>query len=700
MMLNLSKYCHKDIIKSKELFLIIFLGLVLLIPLNFTKADVGACNMECGYCDPGFDTCQKSIMTDLNTTVPFRTTKIGIIGAVDNNASCPNSWIDANSCSDSSGKCLGSAFPSGNNGQSCTAHAGCLGYSCTYIASQGGVWDASGNPVPYSNIAQCVICNGAKEATVLGNTGTIYYGCSNLSGNLGNGKCESACGAAALCDEKAPGESCGTAGETCQPDCTCKAICSSGSCCNLSTGSLKSAGTICGYSDFNGCYGDCQKKRDVYTCTGTSSDCPAIDRGDDYVNVTNSKVCSQGYEVNPSASNYCGTVVNSCLEGACSGHKYYQSCNGSGSCSTNNTLAFDQIVYAANGYTLTSACGTQGTGYCALNQCGESIGRPALICSMRCNGSGSCSFISSCTNHCENNIQDCGETGLNTGGSCSICSGFLTVTASNSGTCSISAFMMASACADQTWAIKDNSNAVKCSGTIIGSSYSNTCSDWVGVGTYTYKLFINGVQKDAKAVTCSNTPFVFSVSTNPILNTVAPGNAVSLPASITLVSGSPALVNLNASNLPAGVTVSFASPGGCTPSASSPCSVQMTVQTTANTPIGVYSIYINGTSGSQIQSAVYGLTIINGIVQPTVVTGTPIVNQNSAILHGSLTDMGNATSVLVWFEWVIPFPYPYGGGSTPFQVMTNTGTFSADITGLSPGTRYSFKAQAKNGGSW
>ncbi|OQB44509.1 MAG: Disintegrin [Parcubacteria group bacterium ADurb.Bin159] len=63
---------------------------------------------------------------------------------------------------------------------------------------------------------------------------------------------------------------------------------------------FKSEGTICGYSSWNGCNGQCQKKRDVYKCSGTSSSCPTgptNDKGDDVANVAANKVCSGGSEV-------------------------------------------------------------------------------------------------------------------------------------------------------------------------------------------------------------------------------------------------------------------------------------------------------------------------------------------------------------------------------------------------------------------
>ncbi|MBU1000210.1 hypothetical protein KKE78_02325, partial [Patescibacteria group bacterium] len=123
-------------------------------------------------------------------------------------------------------------------------------------------------------------------------------------------------------------------------------------------------------------------------CT-SDSDCPADScvsscvKRDNYCNigigeceysdgdVTNGKVCSGGSEVDPSASNYCA-VVDACVDGTCVGHKYYRACNGSGSCRTDNTGAYDEIIYADEGKTMTNSCGTDGAtlcGYSAWDRC-------------------------------------------------------------------------------------------------------------------------------------------------------------------------------------------------------------------------------------------------------------------------------------------------------------------------------------------
>ena len=70
------------------------------------------------------------------------------------------------------------------------------------------------------------------------------------------------------------------------------------------------------------------------------------------------------------------------------------------------------------------------------------------------------------------------------------------------------------------------------------------------------------------------------------------GGSASFGLAVTLLSGSPQIVNLTASGFPSGVSYSFTNPGG-TPSFTS----TINVFTTVNTPGGTYPITITGTTG-------------------------------------------------------------------------------------------------------
>ena len=138
--------------------------------------------------------------------------KIGLIGSVEEQTIV---MPVAKYCEDGQGKCQRSGFPTGYNGQSCTARDQCsfTGFDCNNCAKT-GVWDA------YQS--QCVSCNGERELWVRGNTSTIYAGCSFPSGctvegiqGPNYGKCESACGADPECDEKTYGSDVPVTGGVC-----------------------------------------------------------------------------------------------------------------------------------------------------------------------------------------------------------------------------------------------------------------------------------------------------------------------------------------------------------------------------------------------------------------------------------------------------------------------------------------------------
>ncbi|MBI4283225.1 MAG: hypothetical protein HY663_02005, partial [Chloroflexi bacterium] len=80
------------------------------------------------------------------------------------------------------------------------------------------------------------------------------------------------------------------------------------------------------------------------------------------------------------------------------------------------------------------------------------------------------------------------------------------------------------------------------------------------------------------------------------------------------------------------------------------------------------------------------------LTPPTVSTGNVTnVTANSATISGNLTSLGSASAVNVFFEYGTTTSY---GSKTIAESMTATGTFSANLIGLSPGTTYHFRAQA------
>src|SRR4030042_646925 len=81
--------------------------------------------------------------------------------------------------------------------------------------------------------------------------------------------------------------------------------------------------------------------------------------------------------------------------------------------------------------------------------------------------------------------------------------------------------------------------------------------------------------------------------------------------------------------------------------------------------------------------------------EPTVITNPASdITSDSATLNGSLTSLGNATSVTVSFQWATDAYYVGNGtydNETTTQSMGTTGTFSSPISILSTNTTYHFR---------
>ena len=273
--------------------------------------------------------------------------RLGIIGNVVSDCS---GGTDCTYCDHAGEKCNSDAFPSGSNGQSCTAIDSCFALVwgfCNNI-TKSGVWDLSES--------KCVTCDGKKENRNLGDTFNVYAGCDSENGIAGNGLCESACGVnpndpnVIACDEKNPGDPCGT-NKKCNDSCQCVTFCD----CTSTT-----VGGCC-----DGCY---------Y--------CPA------------GKVFDGTSCVDATSTIKCAAIVNNCAEGSCSGEKKYPECKADHSCDTTAATNYtSEIVYADTGSTLTSTCVTNGTtlcGHSSFNGCNGSCQKKND--QLRCDASHNCLY--------------------------------------------------------------------------------------------------------------------------------------------------------------------------------------------------------------------------------------------------------------------------------------------------------------------
>jgi len=106
------------------------------------------------------------------------------------------------------------------------------------------------------------------------------------------------------------------------------------------------------------------------------------------------------------------------------------------------------------------------------------------------------------------------------------------------------------------------------------------------------------------------------------------------------------------------------------------------------------SLLMLASIGSPVQaedSAGVDLTVVV-INPPSVETiiASP-VGSSWTVLRATLTGMGTASSVDVYFEWGVDTGY---GSTTPAQTMTHPGAFQATITGLTQNTTYHYRSVA------
>jgi phosphodiesterase/alkaline phosphatase D-like protein len=108
-------------------------------------------------------------------------------------------------------------------------------------------------------------------------------------------------------------------------------------------------------------------------------------------------------------------------------------------------------------------------------------------------------------------------------------------------------------------------------------------------------------------------------------------------------------------------------------------------------PNTTYHFRLKVASGESIK---YGpdMQFTTGPASPVATTGNATnIKTTSATLRGSLVDLGSAANVSVSFEWGLTPSY---GNETTAEPKTETGKYSADLSGLAPNTTYHFRAKA------
>ena len=673
--------------KPKNLIILFIFGLFLFLLPNVAEA---ACPICCVY-NSSISNCGVYTVCGIGLSE-----RLGTIGTVEDIGCSTEGFICMN-CGDSSGKCKGDMFPTGNNGQSCAAIDSCQPFPWVCKPCiQTGVWDA------YES--QCVSCNGKLEQWVRGNTSNVYAGCAGFpsscsnEGNAGDGKCESACGAAAACDEVAVGGSgsCGT-GKTCDSNCQCVSV------VNTPTVTTKDASSVETTSAYlNGYLNDdggekCYTSFEWWKYGGSKNYTSWIGfyyTGDFFSYSKSSLDKGQCYHFKARAKNSAGLNTNN------PGEKKFLTKPDPPSGLSATAVSASQIDLSW----------TKGSGAYytyirrKIDSCPTSLTSGSYIDKVT-GTSYSDTGLSSNTKYCYSlwsigHDGDCSDK-FSDDYVCKCattlagCTGTLDVSISGSGTCTVTASLTASNCDGKSWQVKDD-GTTKCSGTVSGNSYSKTCSSWtVGEGSYTYNLYIGGVKKDSDSVTCSsaanNPPTCNYLSASP-----TSGN---LPLNVSFTgsgSDSDGTIAQYEFDFGDGSAKVYSGTAGTTHTYNAVGTYCAKLRVKDNE--GAWSTNTGncpgGTCTTQVTVTEAGAAISPPGVATNAATG---IAQTSAVLNGTLNDMGGAASCLVWFKWG---PTTAMANSTPVQTKTSTGSFSANISGLTSGQTYYFEAFAKNGGSW
>jgi len=633
------------------------------------------------------------------------TERLGIIGSINQVVDMPVDTypVFVESCSIGSSKCKLDAFPSGSNGQNCTARDRCANPVCSECAKS-GKWDASES--------KCVSCNGKKEELIRGDTSEVYAGCAGVisscsdEGNTGDGQCESACGANAACDEVTDGNPCAVGkycealGRNCQSGdycsgcvclsdsytltvtkagtgsgtvssspagITCGATCSSQSASFSKGTSITLTAAAASDSTFAGWSGD---------CTGTGSTCNLTMNANKSVTATfnlklpNLKISDIEdfdtdkkvyYTIHNQGNATTGAGFNCSLYvgGTYKAYQYFSSALGAG-------LYRDGVF---SGWTC-----TPGQTY-SIKVCADDKNGASLIAESNEN------------DNCRTESLTCPSE----------CTGSINVTPeSDTEPCDFTiSIYNVDYCQGLTWQVTRDGSSIG-SGTVTGdTNWDRTLYD-NGLGadsSINYRLYIDGNLKDSDSVSCQEAGCDCSSWVN---QSCGYSDCDSYHLARTRTCPNDCDIELEClcdesccsawSNQGCGPT------GGCT---------ETEMSQTRNCGDCPYS------ESQCISDPSCGAA---GINPPQVTTHEATnITQTSAALNGNLLSLGYDPGTcpdcqcIVWLEWgtsgTAGASGSYGNSTTP-KPMTAASSFTEVISGLSPGITYYFEAFAKNGGSW
>jgi aldose sugar dehydrogenase len=199
-------------------------------------------------------------------------------------------------------------------------------------------------------------------------------------------------------------------------------------------------------------------------------------------------------------------------------------------------------------------------------------------------------------------------------------------------------------------------------------------------GDYIYKTFV-------VSAPASTTPD-FAINVSPASRSVVPGGVALYTVTVTPLAGFTGQVNLNAANLPGGVSSVFApTPVDITDANSK--TATLTLNTSANTPVGNHLFDINAVSGSTAHSTQATLNVVDPSSADLSVTKTasPNPGQTGVPLSYRIiaTNNGPAAATNVVVTDTLPGGLTFGSATTTQGNCNGTATVNCNLGSLSVG---------------
>ena len=199
-------------------------------------------------------------------------------------------------------------------------------------------------------------------------------------------------------------------------------------------------------------------------------------------------------------------------------------------------------------------------------------------------------------------------------------------------------------------------------------------------GDYIYKTFVIASPISATAD--------FVVSLAPQLRTITPGSSAQYTVNVTPLAGFTGTVNLSAANLPSGVTPSF-NPTSLSFTDANPKTSTLTLNSTAGTALGNYSIDVTGQSGSLMHTAQVTLRVVSPTSIDLSVTKTASPNPGqvgiSLSYRAVVANNGPAAATNVSFSDNLPIGVSFGSATATQGSCIGSTTVNCSLGTISAG---------------